>query len=26
VGAAHVVGPDGLLALLRRKGYRIEQQ
>jgi len=26
VGAAHIVGPDGLLALLRRKGYRIEQQ
>jgi uncharacterized protein YbaP (TraB family) len=26
VGAAHVVGPDGLLALLRRKGYRVEQQ
>ena len=25
VGAAHVVGPDGLLALLRRKGYRVEQ-
>ena len=26
VGAAHIVGPDGLLALLQRKGYRIEQQ
>jgi uncharacterized protein YbaP (TraB family) len=26
VGAAHLVGPDGLLALLRRKGYRVEQQ
>jgi uncharacterized protein YbaP (TraB family) len=26
VGAAHLVGPDGLLALLRRKGYTIEQQ
>lgn len=26
VGAAHLVGPDGLLALLRKKGYRIEQQ
>jgi uncharacterized protein YbaP (TraB family) len=26
VGAAHLVGPDGLLALLQRKGYRIEQQ
>jgi uncharacterized protein len=26
VGAAHVVGPDGLLTLLQRKGYRIEQQ
>jgi uncharacterized protein len=25
VGAAHLVGPDGLLALLRNKGYRIEQ-
>ena len=25
VGAAHLVGPDGLLALLQRKGYRIEQ-
>jgi uncharacterized protein YbaP (TraB family) len=26
VGAAHMVGPDGLVALLRQKGYRIEQQ
>jgi uncharacterized protein YbaP (TraB family) len=26
VGAAHLVGPDGLLVLLRKKGYRIEQQ
>jgi hypothetical protein len=26
VGAAHLVGPDGLLALLRRKGYAVEQQ
>lgn len=26
VGAAHLVGQDGLLTLLRRKGYRIEQQ
>jgi uncharacterized protein YbaP (TraB family) len=26
VGAAHIVGPDGLLALLQRKGYRVEQQ
>jgi uncharacterized protein YbaP (TraB family) len=26
VGAAHLVGPDGLLALLQRKGYRLEQQ
>ena len=26
VGAGHLVGPDGLLALLRRKGYRVEQQ
>jgi uncharacterized protein YbaP (TraB family) len=26
VGAAHLVGADGLLTLLQRKGYRIEQQ
>jgi uncharacterized protein YbaP (TraB family) len=26
VGAAHLIGPDGLLALLQRKGYRLEQQ
>jgi uncharacterized protein YbaP (TraB family) len=26
VGAAHLVGPQGLVALLREKGYRIEQQ
>jgi hypothetical protein len=26
VGAAHLVGPDGLLTLLQRKGYRLEQQ
>jgi uncharacterized protein YbaP (TraB family) len=26
VGAAHLVGPDGLLALLQRKGYKVEQQ
>jgi uncharacterized protein YbaP (TraB family) len=26
VGAAHLVGPDGLLTLLTQKGYRVEQQ
>ena len=26
VGAAHLVGPDGLLTLLQRTGYRVEQQ
>ena len=26
VGAAHIVGPDELLALLQQKGYRVEQQ
>jgi uncharacterized protein len=26
VGAAHMVGPDGLLNLLKVKGYKIEQQ
>jgi hypothetical protein len=26
VGAAHLVGPDGLLTLLRKKGYKVEQQ
>jgi len=26
VGAAHLGGPDGLLTLLQRKGYKIEQQ
>jgi uncharacterized protein YbaP (TraB family) len=26
VGAAHLVGPDGLVVLLQRKGYRVEQQ
>jgi uncharacterized protein YbaP (TraB family) len=26
VGAAHLVGPDGLLTLLQKKGYRVEQQ
>jgi len=26
VGAAHLVGPDGLLAIMQRKGYKIEQQ
>lgn len=26
VGAAHMVGPDGLPVLLQQKGYRVEQQ
>jgi len=26
VGAAHLIGPDGLLTLLKAKGYTIEQQ
>jgi hypothetical protein len=26
VGAAHLVGPDGLIALLRAKGFHLEQQ
>jgi len=26
VGAAHLVGPDGLIAMLRAKGYTVEQQ
>jgi uncharacterized protein YbaP (TraB family) len=26
VGAAHMVGPDGLLNLLKVKGYKIDQQ
>ena len=25
VGAGHVVGPDGLLTLLKAKGYTVEQ-
>jgi uncharacterized protein YbaP (TraB family) len=26
VGAAHLVGPDGLVTMLRQRGYRVEQQ
>jgi uncharacterized protein len=26
VGAAHLVGPDGLVAMLKAKGYTVEQQ
>jgi uncharacterized protein len=26
VGAAHLIGPDGLLTLLQKKGYTLEQQ
>ncbi|HEX5110155.1 MAG TPA: TraB/GumN family protein [Vicinamibacterales bacterium] len=26
VGAAHLVGPDGLITLLKQKGYAVEQQ
>ena len=25
VGAAHLVGPDGLLAMFRAKGYKVDQ-
>jgi uncharacterized protein YbaP (TraB family) len=26
VGAAHLVGPDSLVAMLQKKGYKVEQQ
>jgi uncharacterized protein YbaP (TraB family) len=26
VGAAHLVGPDGLLAMLQAKSYKVAQQ
>jgi uncharacterized protein YbaP (TraB family) len=26
VGAAHLLGPDGLIAMLKAKGYTVEQQ
>jgi uncharacterized protein YbaP (TraB family) len=26
VGAAHLVGPDSLVALLQKKGYTVEQR
>jgi uncharacterized protein YbaP (TraB family) len=26
VGAAHLVGPDGLVAMFQKKGYRVDQQ
>ena len=26
VGAAHLVGPDGIVAMLRARGYTVEQQ
>jgi uncharacterized protein YbaP (TraB family) len=25
VGAAHLVGPDSLVAMLQKKGYKVEQ-
>jgi uncharacterized protein YbaP (TraB family) len=25
VGAAHLVGPDGLVAMFRARGYKVEQ-